>query len=250
LRQAPIWRPARRLHIPCLLNWALVSPRHNGVEVTRLWPLQFDGSENDPFAAGERPERGIDSTSAQCFFGCNRVSFARAVGRVAKQRDEDRLNEFAPDGCLPGLVEIRMADLFGPIFRNPELPVRWFENYLGELAPKSLPVEQPSSAAKIEAFLRCHTPMFAAFARIRQWPTVGVLVRVESLGSVLQAGAFGASLVARFQLCEPLSLVFAATQKGPTPDTPRPLRVSLLSVRVGNPNHFVHMAIEPRNDSW
>jgi hypothetical protein len=76
-----------------------------------------------------------------------------APGRIAKYRDEHRLNEFVPDGRFLGFAKVGMARLLGPILRSLELQVRWFENYLGEFALDGLAVEQSSSAAKIEAFL-------------------------------------------------------------------------------------------------
>src|ERR1700730_8439315 len=111
---------ARRIDgiFPSWLDGAFVSPRHDGVEVMRLRPLQFKRRENGPFAAEECPKRGIDGAYAQGFFGCNREGFARTEGRVAKERDEHRLNEFTPDGGFLGFAKVRMADLFGPILRG------------------------------------------------------------------------------------------------------------------------------------
>src|ERR1700730_1098918 len=115
---------ARRVDgiFPGLLDGAFVSPWHDGVEVVGSRPLQFERRENSPFAAEEWPKRGIDGAYAQGFFGCNREGFARTEGRVAKERDEHRLNEFTPDGGFLGCAKGRMADLFGPILRGLALP--------------------------------------------------------------------------------------------------------------------------------
>ena len=57
--------------LPSLLNWAFVAPRHDSVEVVRFRPLQFEGREDGPFAAGERPKRSIYGAFAQRFFRSN-----------------------------------------------------------------------------------------------------------------------------------------------------------------------------------
>jgi hypothetical protein len=147
----------RRWHIPRPAeDGAFVAPRHDGVEVFRSRPLQFEGREHGPFATRERAERGIDGAFAQGFLGSNRECFARAVGCVPKQRNQHRLDEFAPNGCLVGFAKIWMANLFGPILRGLALLFGRVEHNLGERALEGLFVEKSSGAAKIEAFLQCH----------------------------------------------------------------------------------------------
>src|ERR1700730_1383840 len=104
---------ARRVDgiFPGLLDGAFVAPRHYGVEVVRARPFQFEGRENGPFAARERPKSGIHGACAESFFRSNRECFSRAVWRVAKHRDENRLDELAPDGCFLGFAKIWMANL-------------------------------------------------------------------------------------------------------------------------------------------
>jgi hypothetical protein len=90
---------------PSLLNWAFVAPWHDGVEVVGSRTLQFEGRENGPFAARERSKRGINGAVTQGFLGRNRKRFARAIGRIAKQCDEHRLDELAPDGGFLGFAK-------------------------------------------------------------------------------------------------------------------------------------------------
>ena len=137
-KRAPISRPARRWHIPRPVELGSCYAEHDGIKVMRLRTFQFEGRGIGPFALRKIAESRIDCTFSQGFFGCNRECFARAVGCVPKQRNEHRLDEFAPDGCLVGLAKIWMANLFGPILRGLELLLARIKYDLCERALKCL----------------------------------------------------------------------------------------------------------------